>query len=134
MKKEELKDLFDIEREAFTLAALIDAQRVNKEEYIENIRKTQTEAEQHLNDRKTQLNMEITDIKRQIEKTNKDFNEAQERNRIEFEYKLDDEISAKRKDYQIWADAQNAILSDQKRELTDREEEISKQQQDTQKR
>jgi hypothetical protein len=138
LKKSELQELFGIENEAFTLAALIDAQRVNKEEYTENIKQTHIEAEQRLNDKKMQINMEIVTAKGDLEKARQATSEFQERSRVEFDYsfsreqrnardQLDDEIANKRKDYQSWANTQNATIADQKDEISKREEAIAAQ-------
>jgi chromosome segregation ATPase len=141
LKKAELNELFAIETEAFTLASLIDSQRVSKEAYLENIQQTKIESEQRLNDSKNQLKMEIVELKGEIEKTRKTLTEDQERNREVFDYnfkreqrdardKLEDELNTKRKDYTTWADEQNDNLSDLRTELLKKQSELEAQEQE----
>lgn len=85
-KQDELKELFGIEQEAFTLAALMDAQRIQKEEFLENTKQAHIEAEQRLNDRKSQIQMEIVNAKGELEKARKAVDEYREQANTEFDY------------------------------------------------
>jgi hypothetical protein len=132
-KQAELQELFGIETEAFALTALIDAQQVQKEEYITKIQETHKEAEQRLIDKKEQLNMEIVNLKGQIEDTRRIQSETEQRTRNEFDYnfareqtetrdKLEDSIASAKKEHKIWMEEQSNEIKDMKDDVLEREE------------
>ena len=136
IKDEELKELYEIERSAETLAALIEAQNKKREEF-----------ESEMTVRKEELNREIITTREEWEKEKKeheaqikerDAAEAKRREREKEEYnytfkreqllakdKFEDEIAKAEKEIQVKKEQMEKDLAEREKAVAEREQELA---------
>ncbi|MCL4386339.1 MAG: hypothetical protein M1475_02510 [Actinobacteria bacterium] len=136
IKEEELKELYEIERSAETLAALIEAQNKKRQEF-----------ELEMTVRKEELNREIITTREEWEKEKKeheaeikerDTAEAKRREREKEEYnytfkreqllakdKFEDEIAKAEKEIQMKKEQMEKDLAEREKAVAEREEELA---------
>lgn len=140
LKETELKDLFGIEKQANTLAALVDAHQElklaqekelidvrevaeNKLAEIESLIKTKTEEHQQL------LKEQAKELSQKQKRENEEFTyDFARRQKIESD-KLTDELTAKRKEFQQELETKTAELAAYKKSLDERDNEVEKREQ-----
>ena len=132
LKQAELKELFDIEKEAMTLTALVNSNKAFQEKY-----------EKEMEDKKEQYRLELNNIQNQIKEEREKFNLAvkeekqkieleKERLQEEFEYNferskqkrfddLNDELQAQKREFENATNLKEKELEEKEKELLQRE-------------
>ena len=136
-KEKELNEIFEIEKSAYTLAALIESQNLKRDEFeVEMAEKESTllkvieEKEQAWEKEKSDYKKEISDVKKEEEKQRK-------REKEEYEYnfnrekqlaknKLEDELKALEKQTKDKLDAMKVDLDKREKEIADKENEFAR--------
>ena len=141
-KKEELNTIYEVETAASDLAALIDAQRVKKEQFeremqdqkgafeaeMEEIR-TQWQREKADRDRRVKEQAEAIDKQRQREKEEYEYtfarDKAQRKNTLDDELQiLEKELTVKRSGFENETQNRTAELDTREKIITDREKDM----------
>ena len=141
-KKEELNTIYEVETAASDLAALIDAQRVKKEQFeremqdqkgafeaeMEEIR-TQWQREKADRDRRVKEQAEAIDKQRQREKEEYEYtfarDKAQRKNTLDDELQiLEKELTVKRSEFENESQNRTAELDTREEAITDREKDM----------
>ncbi|WP_028775603.1 hypothetical protein [Shimazuella kribbensis] len=137
LKETELKDLFGIEKQANTLAALVDAHQELKLAQEKELKEAKEEATTTLDNIETLIKTKNEEYHVLIKEQAKELQQKQKRDDDEFIYnaarriklendKLEDELTAKRKEFQLELDNKNAELTVYNKSLDERQVEIEK--------
>lgn len=142
IKEAELREMFDIERSAYTLAALINSQNEIRERFEKEIAVRRAEADAKLNDTISEINKKLTDFKADQERAFTESKENRKKNEDEYNYdfsrrkklaedSFQDEMNKKRKQLETEIEearkeiaSEEAIVSSRERLVTSRENEI----------
>jgi hypothetical protein len=137
LKETELKDLFGIEKQANTLAALVDAHQELKLAQEKELKEAKEEATTKLDNIESLIKTKNEEYQALLKEQAKELQQKQKRDDDEFHYnaarrkklendKLEDELTAKRKEFQLELDNKNAELTVYKKSLDERQVEIEK--------
>ena len=129
-KQEELNTLYEIETSASDLAALIEAQRIKREQFEQEMREARDKWEKEKEKREREVKEQEELIKKQWQRQKEEFEYAfarekeQRKNALEDELKnIEKQIEQKREDFE-------RELQEKKADLAAREEAIIKQEQE----
>lgn len=135
-KKEELNTIYEVETAASDLAALIDAQRVKKEQFVREIQDQKGEFEAEMEEIRTQWQREKTDRDRRVREQAEAIDKQRQREKEEYEYTfvrdkaqrkntLDDELQTLEKELTVKRSELETESRNRTAELDTREEAIT---------
>jgi hypothetical protein len=146
VKKAELKEMFDIEKSAFTLAALINSQNEVREKFDKEMEEKRLATEAKLSEIVSQIEQKKSEFKAEYDKVVAETKEARKKDENEYNYEFsrkkrlaedafNDEITRKRKELAEEIEEarkelanEEAIVSSRERLVTSRENEIAEMQ------
>jgi chromosome segregation ATPase len=134
-KKEELNTIYDVETAASDLAALIDAQRVKKEKFEQEMQDEKETFEAEVEEIRTQWQREKADRNRSVKEQAEATEKQRQREKEEYEYtfardkaqrknSLDDELQTLEKELTVKRSEFNKETQNRTAELDTREEAI----------
>ncbi|MXQ55106.1 hypothetical protein [Shimazuella alba] len=140
LKEAELKDLFGIEKQANTLAALVDAHQELKLAQENELVEAKNEATNKLNQIEDLIKAKNEEYQVLLKEQSKTLAQKQKREDEEFTYdfarrkkiendKLADELASKRKEFEQELENKNTELASYKKSLDERQVEIEKREQ-----
>jgi uncharacterized coiled-coil protein SlyX len=141
-KQAELDTIYQVETAASDLAALIDAQRIKKERFDQEMSTQKADFEADMQEKRTQWQREKTDHDRQVAEENASLKKDRQREKEEYEYaiarekaqrknaledelqSLEKEIAAKRSDFESSVQERTAALDVREEAVAAREKEM----------
>ncbi|TCW41446.1 hypothetical protein [Laceyella sacchari] len=140
IKEAELKELFGIEKQAHTLAGLVNAHQELKLEQEKELVEAKEKATAELNEITNKIKSAREEYEALIKEQKEKLAQSQKREQEEFKYdferhkkqaydQLEDELASKRKAFNLELEQKNAELSTYKKSLDERESEIAKREQ-----
>jgi hypothetical protein len=139
LKKTELKEIYDIENSAFTLAALIETQREKKQEFEEEISTKKNVLEDEIKQMKILWDKEKKDHDQAIKERDVEEKKTRERLKEEFEYnfkreqqlslntfndqksKMEKELAAAKDEFEKKSEETDKSLNEREEKITERE-------------
>lgn len=132
LKQAELKELFDIEAEAFTLAALVNTNQVVKDEFEAEMAEKREEAKNQLAEIQKSISEARANFEAELkaEKASIAQERAREKEVYEYEFKrtkqknldqLRDELAAERKEFEAELEETNAELAAREKVVSEKE-------------
>ncbi len=132
VKEFELKEMFDIEKSAFTLAALVETQKIRKSEFEEEMEKRKKELDEKIASTKDQWEMERQLHSRNLKEQKTEEEKLKLREKEEYEYQfqrekelktqaLKDEIEKLEKDLKTRKDGFESEITKKEDELMQRD-------------
>jgi hypothetical protein len=95
VKNNELQELFEIEKSAFSLAALLEAQKQKKEEFEEQMRQAKDNLEEEINLTRSRWAKEKQQYEEQIKEQKKEDEKIRKREKEEYDYSFNREKEIK---------------------------------------
>lgn len=96
VKNKELKEIFEIEKSAFALAALLEAEKQQKIEFEEEMAQRKRHLEDEMNDTKAEWQKEKKTYREKLDEEKKEDEKIRQRGREEFEYRFNREQEQKK--------------------------------------
>jgi len=142
LKEVEIKEIYDIEKEALTLVTLIQAQKAKKEEFTAEIEEKKEVFELDMKEKKKQWNDEQKEYLKDLKEKQLEEKKKRTREQEEYEYKIkreaeltkdklkdQEELFAKQlvkkeEEFDAKLEEQNKLLKERKEEMTKQEDEI----------
>jgi chromosome segregation ATPase len=142
LKERELKEIFEIERNAYSLAALMEAQKQRKEEFEAEMEERQDLLETDIQQTRQQWQKEKQQYLEDLKEQKKEDEKLRKREKEEYEYnfkreqelakaKLADEIAAlekelqkKKADFELTVTTKETALQKRESEVAEREKDI----------
>lgn len=125
VKEDELKEMFEIEKTAFTLAALVDSQSQIKEDFEKEMSEKRASLETQLQNLKDEIDAlkAATDLERSRDKDQYDYDfERMKKQKLD---ELNDHLAKLKKDHVAYVQAREDELNEKSKQLDEREEDIA---------
>lgn len=140
MKDREMKEIFEIERDAHTLAALLESQKRKKQEFEETMEARKQELEEEIHTTRAQWDREKQHYQDALKEQKKEEEKNRKREKEEYEYnfkreqalqkaKLADELEALKKQIQNKQADFNAAMAETESSLKQREKNVAEREQ-----
>jgi len=136
IKKDELKELYEIEKSAATLAALIEAQNQKRQEYESEMAVMKEELMQEIEKTRAEWEKEEEKYEMEIKEQNSAEKKKREREKEEFQYtfkreqqllkdEFEDEKAKLERDIQLKREQMEKELAEREKAISEKEEELN---------
>lgn len=135
-KEKELNEIFEIEKSAYTLSALIESQNLKKEEFEAEMAEKKNTLLKEIEEKSKEWEKEKSDYEKEIVELKKEEEKKRKREEVEYEYnfnrekqlaknKLGDELKSLEKQTKEKLDAMKVDLDKRQKEIVDKENEFT---------
>ncbi len=143
IKNKEIQEIFEIEKSANTLAALIEAQKRKKEEFEEQMAEVKKQLEDEIEGQRIEWEREKKEYDEFVSKRDAEEKKARERQKEEFIYvfqreqmlaknkfndemaKLEKEVTLKKEEFEKYKTEKEKVLKDRENNISEKEKQVN---------